>query len=702
MSAIPNFFQADVGPNQPNEESNSLLFDTPVQPNRWSQVKVCWRPLMGLVGGTLLVITGLAVAAMQVGTMGVALGEAEVHAKSKLAMLKQQLPAHLNVLQLLQMGELREVIEESSLRLVNVAQQYQTSMHDGTRRLDHTDINQHIQRLDLPLSEQTRLRKEARMSLDACLYKFFVTHPKAADELRNVNITGEQGATALSMLYSFTDERIFDLGLKIGKAIHRTSQGRDPLTSTISQIHDELSKHFLKVRHLREDLIPASLQNLKNDLKQQHVKILDKKGAFSLKGQVGGWGADLEVYDSRRLHTEEQAAITPAFSTSVLALPPWTPTPLPKMYGGVSVQQSTPVNWFTIGAPVVSSMVGLTLLSLMAFLPGTDGNPVNRAANYGLWGVQGSAMLGSCLANIGYKKVFYFAPCIIDFMFFGIEVAWVFFDGGVGRVPRPSFNVQCDAYALWARFSGTVCGNCMARVPTQPNAGRCDVYCESFGHECVFAATEVRGTCAPLSSRRCNEQITGTNTMLCQCRQVASSQVGNRLTCSSYSLWPRASLEYTCGECRAMVDTGNSVTQGRNCDDFCESFGHRCVAAAEPDGRTCQVANTVSCSAVVTDLRLLCTCETDPAARRPFNNCEPYSSWPGIAVTTCGACQAVVPTLLPNGTEVRSCTEYCNSFGHGCGQGFRNDVCTDITADFDTIGCRVDRGGPTMRCICIR
>lgn len=65
-------------------------------------------------------------------------------------------------------------------------------------------------------------------------------------------------------------------------------------------------------------------------------------------------------------------------------------------------------------------------------------------------------------------------------------------------------------------FAG--CGTCTALVSTSPYGGRCDTYCESFGHTCAAAAEEEDNDCTVLYSAPCDEAIAGTHDMLCTCR----------------------------------------------------------------------------------------------------------------------------------------------------------------------------------------
>lgn len=65
--------------------------------------------------------------------------------------------------------------------------------------------------------------------------------------------------------------------------------------------------------------------------------------------------------------------------------------------------------------------------------------------------------------------------------------------------------------------NGVTCGNCMALVLAEKYGGRCDQYCESFGQVCVKAAEEQEENCEVKYEVPCNQAITGTSDILCQC-----------------------------------------------------------------------------------------------------------------------------------------------------------------------------------------
>jgi len=80
----------------------------------------------------------------------------------------------------------------------------------------------------------------------------------------------------------------------------------------------------------------------------------------------------------------------------------------------------------------------------------------------------------------------------------------------------------CASFDAWPDVDGGVtCGSCRALVLTAPYGGRCDQYCESFGHVCVEAAEEQNENCDVKHSVPCSRHISGTSDMLCTCHTAA-------------------------------------------------------------------------------------------------------------------------------------------------------------------------------------
>jgi endonuclease/exonuclease/phosphatase family metal-dependent hydrolase len=89
--------------------------------------------------------------------------------------------------------------------------------------------------------------------------------------------------------------------------------------------------------------------------------------------------------------------------------------------------------------------------------------------------------------------------------------------------------LQCEDYGKWPNLdNGVTCRNCTALVIAKHYGGRCDTYCESFGHVCMGAWEEAFEGCGIKSVHTCNEVIGGTSDILCQC-----SNAGHLLTTST-------------------------------------------------------------------------------------------------------------------------------------------------------------------------
>ncbi|CAE7648347.1 lacZ [Symbiodinium necroappetens] len=161
----------------------------------------------------------------------------------------------------------------------------------------------------------------------------------------------------------------------------------------------------------------------------------------------------------------------------------------------------------------------------------------------------------------------------------------------------------------------------MALVEAAPFGGRCDKYCESFGHVCYQAAEEVNENCAVKFTSRCDEAITGTSDMLCTCRHPQSMDEPKcdwpgpeplpptpspDACCRNPSRWPDVDNGVTCDDCMALVVT---APYGNRCDKYCESFDHVCVAAAEEQNENCEIQYTKRCDEPIEGTSdMLCKC----------------------------------------------------------------------------------------------
>merc|ERR1712032_1714275 len=107
--------------------------------------------------------------------------------------------------------------------------------------------------------------------------------------------------------------------------------------------------------------------------------------------------------------------------------------------------------------------------------------------------------------------------------------------GGSPRRRRATAPVRLNGVSQCARFSqwpnvasGVTCNRCIALVKTAAYGGRCDAYCQSFGHRCVEAAEEQNNNCAVKYKAGCSQAITGTSDMLCACMGSGATGVPRR------------------------------------------------------------------------------------------------------------------------------------------------------------------------------
>jgi len=624
----------------------------------------------------------------------------------------QPLPARLSALQLLESEQLHRTVEDVALQLASVAQRLEWSEETSSLRLGARGQNQR----QLAMSTAHRLRKEAARAFRATVQQFLHSNPQAQDALGGLSMTAAQGATTISVLHSFTDERFLDLSMKISEAIlprntsHRHVHGR-----TANLLKEAAHRYGPEIRTLREKFIPKDLQQVSDETKEHHIKFLSKKGAFRLQGVARGWHSSLQISQNRILQdkpvvqrlvsevstSKPMVATTSLWDVSQIANDPSPPIgavpgfkPPPGLGPIPGFKGVTPLNWFTIGAPAASGLFGLIILTLAALLPGRGGFPRNNPAQYAMWGVQGTATLGECFANFGISKgVVYIAPCLIDIMFFAFDVAWVFFEGLPYNFPQK--NIECADYSQWPAIENWSCGSCVALVPTENFGGICNQYCESFGHTCVWAAEEGDDDCVALSRYGCDEAITNTRDMLCQCR--GSQPTAPR--CAAYSSWP-AIFDSVCGDCTALALVQDF---GFTCSEYCESFGHTCVRAAADVDDLCTRGEPEECDERTFSIDALCTCESNGAAV-PAPDCAPYTDWPNILEFTCGSCEALVPSFaVVNGQSFKSCSQYCRLFGHVCVRAIDDTSCTSpvTSPQRDVIDCDQQ---PTLRlqlCRCV-
>lgn len=171
----------------------------------------------------------------------------------------------------------------------------------------------------------------------------------------------------------------------------------------------------------------------------------------------------------------------------------------------------------------------------------------------------------------------------------------------------------------------------------------------ALGSEPLVQAVDVR----PQASRRLQTSSINTTTP-------------STIQCFPYTNWPPIILGEVCGSCEAVVPAN---TFGRRCDNFCQSFGHQCLQAAQSNG-TCTPKVLMPCNVPVPGNNddMLCTCFNSTAP--PTNiapNCASYNEWPAINRDVCAQCQARVPIGIPTSPQLgSSCTSFCANFGHQC------------------------------------
>lgn len=175
----------------------------------------------------------------------------------------------------------------------------------------------------------------------------------------------------------------------------------------------------------------------------------------------------------------------------------------------------------------------------------------------------------------------------------------------------------CDGYESWPNVdTGITCAGCTALVLTEPYEGRCDKYCESFGHECFQAAEEVEENCEVKYTQSCNEPVKDTSDMLCSCRRKPrvddphcdwpGPPKPEKSCCKNMDQWPDVDNGVTCGDCMALV---LAEKYGGRCDQYCESFGQVCIMAAEEQEENCEVKYEVPCDQAITGTSdILCKC----------------------------------------------------------------------------------------------
>lgn len=83
---------------------------------------------------------------------------------------------------------------------------------------------------------------------------------------------------------------------------------------------------------------------------------------------------------------------------------------------------------------------------------------------------------------------------------------------------------MCEPYSKWPDISDHTCTSCTAMVLTEPYEGKCEAYCQSFGHECARAAhPEPDAKCLVKKAYACDDTIPDTSVMMCTCQSVKTT-----------------------------------------------------------------------------------------------------------------------------------------------------------------------------------
>jgi len=522
-------------------------------------------------------------------------------------------------------------------------------------------------RLELPATWREDVRSQARNHYELSVRKLVDVSPGSLTHMQNRHINPEQADAVVSALHALSDPRLLDVGLQVGSACK---------TRTLKALEicalELLAPRAAEIRQLREKLLPAALHSQNKRLKALHLNGLRRSGFFAASTKLGSWNAEFAVSPNRLLQSGE---ISPALR-----------------------------GYFGTGAPIVSVAVGALFQILMAVLPGDEGMPTNRDAEYAMFGLEAGAVLTECLLNIKRQVVLY-ASCGLDILFLATDVVFVFFDGQLG-VTAPRRVTNCASYTVWNNLTG-VCGNCMGTTTSQlggvDGIDTCNNWCSSFGHGCRYAASAVDGSCFPRGRYKCEERMPLGARMLCQCftgrlleaeanetngdanetreteptsapqslQEFTAANTINQTTvavitprpgiesiqCGGYPIWPNINGA-ACGNCQALVPGP--------CDSYCQSFDHTCFAAAFPDGNTCMENRTARCSDDPGPQgRMLCSCGLVSGQEAPPSRCDDYPQWLSIESSVCGNCTAVVRLNVP-ARPFSNCNSFCQTFGHVC------------------------------------
>jgi len=205
-------------------------------------------------------------------------------------------------------------------------------------------------------------------------------------------------------------------------------------------------------------------------------------------------------------------------------------------------------------------------------------------------------------------------------------------------------QVTCAGFEQWPSIDNDVtCDNCRALVLTSPYGGRCDLYCQSFGHTCVAAAEEKNENCVVKQTHRCDEEIPNTSDMLCTC-QAASGPVA---TTSSITCTPNDSDPWVTGSkvpcCSTLQECLGDHTGSGN-------WFYKCLASCtdkpSTSAPTITPAQTIVTTTVATTVP---TCTPD--------NVDPWAT--GSKVPCCSTLQECLGDHTGSGNWFYKCLASC-------------------------------------------
>lgn len=231
------------------------------------------------------------------------------------------------------------------------------------------------------------LRQEASHQVRSMLEKVSRANPEAGRLLSDVRMTPEQWSQSKSILNALHDKRVLEMGTFVRKAVSDSHSA--------GEVEDKIATRADEIRKLRDELIPADLQEVATQPEgQNHWGFAMEKAEFSTSGQVGGWHGSLEIggessekaLASRRLVTAQQLYVI-------------------------------------IGASV-ALVLGIVSTVLTAVF-GPAGAMLFWIITAGIDGLLCAGSIGFTLMP-GFENVQTWIPCMILTHFIGMEAIWTF------------------------------------------------------------------------------------------------------------------------------------------------------------------------------------------------------------------------------------------------------------------------------------